>query len=43
MTVTAFLYVAAFIAVVASTVSRCPLWIGVLLLAIAGLLTVFPL
>jgi hypothetical protein len=43
MTVMALLYLAAFTAAVIAAIGKAPLWVAVILLCIAGLLTVFPL
>lgn len=43
MTVTLILFLAAFVACIVSAIGKCPLWVSVLLLCVAGLLTGFPL
>ncbi len=43
MTIVCILYLAALIACLISSVGRCPLWVAVLLLSIAGLLGCLPL
>lgn len=43
MSVLLFLFVAAFIATIVSALGKCPLWVAVVLLCIAGLLSVMPL
>ena len=43
MSVLLLIYVAAFICTIASALGRCPSWVPVLLLSIAGLLTCLPL
>ena len=43
MSVVLFIYLAAFITCIASAIGKCPQWVSVLLLCIAGLLSVLPL
>ena len=43
MSVLLLIYIAAFICTIASALGRCPGWVPVLLLSIAGLLTCLPL
>ena len=43
MSVMFFLCLAAFIASIVSAIGKCPLWVAVVLLSIAGLLQVLPL
>jgi hypothetical protein len=43
MTVMLFVLGAAFITCIVSIAGKCPLWVPVLLLCIAGLLQIFPL
>jgi hypothetical protein len=43
MTVMMFLYLGAFIATLVSAIGKCPLWVPVVLLCIAGLLQVLPM
>lgn len=43
MSVLLFLYVAAFVATIVSALGKCPLWVPVVLLCIAGLLAAMPL
>ena len=43
LSVLLFLFAAAFISTIASAIGKCPLWVPVLLLSIAGLLQVLPL
>jgi hypothetical protein len=42
MTVTCFLEIGAFVATIVAAIGKCPLWVPVLLLSIAGLLLCFP-
>jgi hypothetical protein len=42
LSVTLLLLLAAFVCTVASALDRCPLWIAVILLVLAGLLGVLP-
>jgi hypothetical protein len=43
LSITCLLWLAAFVATIASAAGRCPLWVPVLLIAIAGLLSCLPL
>ena len=43
MTIVCFLWLAAFIGTLVSALGKCPLWVPVLLICIAGLLTCLPL
>jgi len=43
MSIVCILYLAALIAAIVSAIGRCPLFVPVLLLSIAGLLTCVPL
>jgi hypothetical protein len=42
MTVTCLLWISAFIATIVSAIGKCPLWVAVLLVTVAGLLTCMP-
>lgn len=42
LSVTCILWLAAFIATVVSAMGKCPLWVAVLLIAVAGLLGCWP-
>lgn len=42
MSVLFFIYVAAFISTIVSAIGKCPLWVPVLLLSVAGLIQVLP-
>jgi len=43
MSVTCLLWIAAFIATIVSAIGKCPLWVAVLLISVAGLLSCLPL
>jgi hypothetical protein len=43
MTIVCILYLAALIGAIVSALGRCPVWVPVLILAIAGLLGCLPL
>jgi hypothetical protein len=43
MTIVCILWLAAFIATVVSAIGKCPLWVAVVLVTIAGLLSCLPL
>lgn len=43
LTVLLLLFLAAFICTIASALNKCPLWVPVLLLCVAGLLAHLPL
>lgn len=43
MSVILFVYVAAFVSAIVSAIGKCPLWVSVVLLSIAGLLSVLPI
>jgi hypothetical protein len=42
LSVTALLLLAAFVATIVSAMGKCPLWVAVLLVCVAGLLGVLP-
>lgn len=43
MTIVCILWLAGFIATLISAIGKCPLWVAVLILSIAGLLSCIPL
>jgi hypothetical protein len=43
MSIVCILMLAALVAAIVSAIGKCPLWVAVLLLAIAGLLSCLPL
>lgn len=43
MSIALLLYLSAFITCIASAINRCPLWVSVLLVTLAGLLGFLPL
>lgn len=43
MSVTCLLWICAFITTIVSAIGKCPIWVPVLLITVAGLLTCLPL